>query len=327
MTSLVAIASKQVQLQELVACVEHFDVTDFSLHLFINQGRISPDHVRALIEEVCPTPRLDVSAFDIDDKRAITDILGQQADVVALPLYRSSGFYRRVPMLRKRSRIVHVTDGLGDLFTMWELQRAVIAKTPTALMKGAFVIPQLRACRADFEFNLFHPKKSPYAKTSLGVGRFPMTSRKRRLIDNLLKTHQPGALVIDGFDLSAERIATAVGVKSFIATNRDGGISINGRTHLGDEVICAEEVLDVIRPDFVVGCPSTALAAAKCLHADLPVFCITTPEAVRIRGPRFNEVFQAYASRFGIEFAGTGDVQSQFDHVSKLIPKDVRACA
>lgn len=331
MTTLVAIASKQVQLQELIACIRYFEVTDFRLHLFINQGRIDLDGVGLLIRELCPELRLEVSSFDIGDRTTIARILAQKADVVALPVYRASAFYRQVPALRRRSTIVHVTDGLGDLFSMWELQRAVIAKTPAALVKGALVIPQLRLCRADLEFNLFHPNKSPYARKSLGVGPFPMTAAKRRRLENLVRTHQPRALVIDGFDLTAERIAAGVRIDGYIATRRDGGIIINGRPHLDDQVICAEEVLEVMRPAVVVGCPSTALAAARRRHPDIPVFCITTPEAVKIRGPLFNKVFRRHASRFGIVFASTaGEVNAidlQLDRVRAAIPPAGRACA
>ncbi len=331
MTKLVAIASKQVQLHELIACARHFEVRDFRLHVFINQGRIDLDGVRLLIREFCPESRLEVSSFDIDDRATIARILGQKAEVVALPLYRASAFYRRVPALRRRSTIVHVTDGLGDLFSMWELQRAVIAKTPAALAKGALVIPQLRLCRADLEFNLFHPKKSPYARKSLGVGPFPMTAAKRQRLECLVRTHRPLALVIDGFDLTAARIAAGVRIGSYIATRRDGGIIVNGRPHLEDEVICAEEVLEVMRPTVVIGCPSTALVAARCLHAGIPVFCITTSEAVKIRGPLFNKVFRRHASPFGVTFAGAASnadaIDAQFDLIRTAIPPTIRACA
>ncbi len=293
----------------------------------MNQGRISLDDVRRLIQERCPNLRLDISTFDIDDRLAIGRILVEEADVVAFPLYRSSAFYRRIPALRRRSKIVHVTDGVGDLFTMWELQRAVIAKTPGALIKGALVIPQLALCRADVEFNLFHPQKTPYSKESLPVGAFPMTGAKRQLLDNLFKAHQPQALVIDGFDLTAERIAAGVGIGSYLATKRDGGININGRAYLPDQVICAEEVLEVMRPEAVVGCPSTSLAAARSVHENIPVFCITTPEAIKIRGPLFNTIFRAYADRFGITFTASDDVDEQFAAIRKKLEPSVRACA
>lgn len=297
------------------------------LHLFVNQGRISPEGVRLLVQEMCPRVRLDISTFDIENRAAIAEILEQEAEIVAFPLYRSSAFYRRVPGLRRRSTIVHVTDGIGDLFSMWELQRAVIAKTTGALIKGALVIPQLYACRADLEFNLFHPKKSPFAKRSLGVGAFPMTAAKRALLDSLFKAHGPQALIIDGFDLTAERIAAGAGVDSYLATRRDGGITINGRLYLEDEVICAEEVLEVMRPAMVIGCPSTALAAARCLHADIPVFCITTAEAIRIRGPRFNTVFRTYAKGFGVTFTNAEEIDMQLRLIRGLIPRAGRACA
>lgn len=328
MTSLVAIASKQVQLQEIVACIAHFAVDDVRLHLFNHQGRISEKGVRAVIGDACPGARLEVAAFRIDDRRAIADILEAPADIVAFPLYRARAFYRRVPMLHRRgSTVVHITDGVGDLFTMWELQRAVLAKTKLALLKGALVIPRLRLLRADVEFNLFHPRQTPYAKRSLPVGPFPIAPAKRLALDGLLKARQPDALVIDGFDLTAERIAAELGLDSYVATRRDGGILIDGRPALEGEIICAEEVLALMRPNLVVGCPSTSLAAARSLHPDLPTFCITTPEALRIRGPRFNAVFQHYAEHFGILFAHPGDVQAQLAEIRALIPGPSRACA
>jgi len=154
-----------------------------------------------------------------------------------------------------------------------------------------------------------------------------MTMAKRQLLDNLFKTHRPQALIIDGFDLSAERIAANVGVQSYLATKRDGGININGRTFLGEEVICAEEVLEVMRPEVVVGCPSTSLAAARCVHDEIPVFCITTPEAVKIRGPLFNQVFRIYARRFGVTFADSDDVDQQFATFRECLAPSARACA
>lgn len=328
MTRLVAIAAKQVQLQELVACIDHFAVDHVQLHLFNHQRRIGLDSVRATLEEACPRIRLELSIFDIDDKNAIGAILERPSDVVAFPLYRASAFYRRVPGLRRMGRwIVHVTDGLGDLFTMWELQRAVLAKTPTALLKGALVIPQLYAMRADLEFNPFHPQKTPYSKKSLPVGPFPMAAAKRRSLDALLKAHRPYALVIDGFDLTAEQIAGNLGIECYVATRRDGGIDLSGSLHLEDEVICAEEVLALTRPDLVVGCPSTSLAAARSVHPDLPTFCITTPEALRIRGPRFNAVFENYAENFGIVLTGSDDVTEQFARLQSRLPLPSRACA
>ncbi|MEM8949572.1 MAG: hypothetical protein AAGA21_00700 [Pseudomonadota bacterium] len=328
MERLIAFASKQVQLQELVACIEHFAIDDVRLHLFNHQGRISVDGVRKTLAEVCPRTTLDVASFDINDRRAIADILDQPADVVAFPLYRASAFYRGVPALRRRgTAIVHVTDGLGDLFTMWELQRAVIAKSTSALLKGALVIPQLYALRADVEFNIFHPEKTPYAKQSLPVGPFPMTSAKREALSGLLKVKRPSALVIDGFDLNAAEIAARLGLESYVATRRDGGIDISGSLFLEREIICAEEVLAAMRPKLVVGCPSTSLAAARSMHRDMPTYCITTPEALRIRGPRFNAVCQAYAERFGIIFAGSRDVAAQFDELRWRLPSSERACA
>lgn len=327
MTRLVAIASKQVQLQELVACIQYFLVDDVRLHLFNHQGRISLDGVRAAIAETCPSAGLDMSTFDIDDRRAIGAILDDPADIVAFPLYRASAFYRRVPMLKRRSTIVHVTDGVGDLFTMWELQRAVLARTPGALLKGALVIPQLYALRADVEFNIFHPRKTPYAKVSLPVGPFPIAATKRRKLDKLLEAERPQALVIDGFDLTADHIAGGLGLDSYAATRRDGGIDIGGRLFLEEEIICAEEVLTLMRPELVVGCPSTSLAAARGMHPDLPTFCITTPEALRIRGPRFNVVFQDYAERFGVVFPRPDAVSSQLDQLRSAIPRNALAFA
>ena len=327
MTNLIAIASKQVQLQELVACIKHFAVDDVQLHLFNHQGRISPDGVRATLSETCPGLRLEVSSFDIDNPAAIGEILDRPADIVAFPLYRASALYRRVPRLRHQSTIVHVTDGIGDLFTMWELQNAVIAKTRLALAKAALVIPQLYALRADVEFNLFHPKKTPYAKKSLPVGAFPMASGKRQRLQALLQTQRSRALVIDGFDLTAEGIAGALSLDGYVATRRDGGILIDGRLVLQDEIICAEEVLALMRPDLVVGCPSTSLAAARSMHPDLLTLCLTTPEALRIRGARFNVVFQAYAERFGIMFAQSSDVPAQLEELCSQLPRMVRASA
>ena len=327
MTSLIAIASKQVQLQEIVACIEHFAIDRLSLHLFNHQGRIAVDGASTLLAKACPSTRLDISTFDIGDRRAIAAILDRPADVVAFSLYRASAFYRRVRKLRRRSTIVHVTDGIGDLFTMWELQRAVIAKTPAALAKAALVIPQLQAWRADVEFNLFHPKKTPYAKRSLPVGPFPFSPEKKGKLKGLLDTERPGALVIDGFDLTAAHIARELGLESYVATRRDGGIDIEGRVHIEGEIICAEEVLALMRPDLVVGCPSTSLAAARCLHRDLPTFCITTPEALRIRGACFNTVFRRYAEEFGITFADGDDVAGQFDRLRSRLPAAVPACA
>jgi hypothetical protein len=284
--------------------------------------------VRATLGEACPGTTLDVATFAIDDRRVIGEILGEPADVVAFPLYRASAFYRRVPMLRRRgTTIVHVTDGIGDLFTMWQLQRAVIARTRLALLKGALVIPQLHALRADVEFNPFHPKKTPYARTCRPAGAFPIAAHKRHALDGLLKRHAPEALVIDGFDLTAERIAADLDLRSYIATRRDGGLLIDGRPALEDEIICAEEVLALMRPDLVVGCPSTSLAAARSLHPDLPTYCVTTKEALRIRGPRFNAVFQNYAARFGIRFARPGEVPAQLDEIRSLMPRAARACA
>jgi len=327
MTSLIAIASKQVQLQELVACIQHFDIDDVRLKLFNHQGRISPDGVRKTIGEICPKTRLDVGSFDIDSPQAIGEILDSPADVVAFPLYRASALYRRVPSLRRRSTIVHVTDGLGDLFTMWELQRAVIAKTGIALFKAALVIPQLYALRADFEFNLFHPKKTPYAKKCLPVGPFPIASAKREALDGLLKRFTPRALVIDGFDLTAEHIAAELDIESYVATRRDGGININGQIHLEDEIICAEEVLALRRPELVVGCPSTSLAAARALYPDIPTFCLTTSEALRIRGPRFNAIFEGYGKHFGIQFSKAGMTKDQLADFRQHIPRPDQACA
>lgn len=327
MTSLVAIASKQVQLQEILACIEHFAIDDVSLHLFDHQGRIDPEAVRTTLEEICPNIRSRVSSFDIDDPEAIGDILDRPADVVAFPLYRASALYRRVPALRRRgTTIVHVTDGLGDLFSMWDLQRAVLARTGTALLKGALVMPQLFYLRADLEFNLFHPKKTPYAKKSLPVGAFPIRSAKRQSLDGLLKTKRPDALVIDGFDLTAKRIAADLGLASYMATRRDGGIDIGGHVFLEREIICAEEVLALTRPDLVVGCPSTSLAAARSIYRDVPTFCITTAEAMRIRGRRFNDVFRNHADGFGIVFSDAVDVPAQIDQLRSKLPLQCPAC-
>ncbi len=291
------------------------------------QGRIGLNGVRRLIGELCPDVRLSVSTFDIDDRDRIGHILDDDADIVAFPLYRSSAFYRRIPLLSQRSKIVHVTDGVGDLFTLWEMQRAVIAKSKTALLKGALVLPQLALCRADLEFNIFYPARSPYAKTSLPVGPFPMVEAKRQRLDSLFKAHRRMALIIDGFDLSAEHIAAHAGINSYVATKRDGGITINGTRYLDDDVICAEEVLEVMRPDIVIGCPSTSLAAARMMHRNLPVYCITTPAALRSRGALFNKVFRTYAEGLGIIFADSEHVGEQFSTFRRLLTTMLRDCA
>ncbi len=328
MTSLTAIASKQVQLQEIAACIEHFAVDDVSVHLFNHQGRISVDGVRATLGDTYPGLGLSVSTFDINDRKAITSILDQPTDIAAFPLYRASAFYRHVPKLRRRDvTIVHVTDGIGDLFSMWDLQRAVLARTNITLLKSALAIPQLYARRADLEFNLFHPRKTPYAMRGLPVGAFPMTSGKRSRLDVTLKRYAPEALVIDGFDLTAEGIADGLGLKRYVATRRDGGLLIDGRHGLDDEIICAEEVLSLMRPDIVVGCPSTSLSAAAVIYPDLPIFCLTTDEARRVRGARFNDVFRAHTERFGVRFSDASELGDQLSDISQQLPRLLRASA
>jgi hypothetical protein len=322
MSGLIAIASKQVQLQEIAACIEHFAVDHASVHLFNHQARISVDAARATLGDNFPGLGLDLSTFDIDDRQAIADILDQPSDIAAFPLYRASAFYRHVPKLRRQGvRIVHVTDGIGDLFSMWDLQRAVLARTNITLLKSAFAIPQLYACRADLEFNLFHPLRTPYAKKGLPVGAFPMTSEKRSLLDVTLKRHAPEALVIDGFDLKADAMADDLGLKRYVATRRDGGLLIDGRLFLEDQIICAEEVLSLMRPHMVVGCPSTSLAAASTLHPGLPVFCLATEEARRVRGARFNDVFRAHTERLGVRFSDAKDLAGQLTDVSQQLPR------
>lgn len=327
MTSLTAIASKQVQLQEIAACIAHFNVTKAKLFLFNHQGRIDVEGAPSAIMAACPNVRLEIVTFDIDDRRAIAEILDQPADIAAFPLYRASAFYRRVPKLRRRGAVVHITDGIGDLFSMWELQHAVLARANAALIKSALVIPQLYALRADLEFNLFHPKKTPYAKQSLPVGPFPMADAKRHALGGLLKCYAPEALVIDGFDLTAAGIAEGLGFGSYAATRRDGGIEINGRPFLESEIICAEEVLALMCPDIVAGCPSTSLAAASALYPDLPTLCLTTPKAARIRGARFNHVFRGYAESFGIQFSRAQDLSEQLQDLRRHVPPAFSASA
>ncbi len=82
-----------------------------------------------------------------------------------------------------------------------------------------------------------------------------------------------------------------------------------------------------MRPNVVVGCPSTSLAAARSMHADISTFCITTSEALRIRGPRFNAVFQDYAERFGIIFAEPGSVEAQLGSLRALLASSDLAAA
>lgn len=327
MTSLIAIASKQVQLQEIATCIEHFSVDEIGLYLFNHQGRISVEGVRKTLRETCSRARIKVSTFDIDDQCAIADILNMPADIVAFPLYRASALYRRVPRLRRQSTIVHITDGIGDLFTMWELQSAVLARANLNLLKAALVIPQLYALRADLEFNLFHPEKTPYARKSLPVRPFPIAATKRKALENLLKRLTPEALVIDGFDLTADVIAGGLGLRSYVATRRDGGILIDGRLFLEEEIICAEEVLALTRPNVVAGCPSTSLAATRALYPDLPTFCLTTPEARRIRGHRFNDVFRNHAERLGIQFSKARDIPKQLSDLRQQLPPTLRASA
>jgi hypothetical protein len=328
MTSLIAIASKQVQLQEIAACIEHFAADQVSVHLFNHQGRISAEGVRSTLGETYAGVAIEVSTFDIDDRRAIVGILDQPTDIAAFPLYRASAFYHHVPKLRRRgSTIVHITDGIGDLFSMWDLQRAVLARTHVALIKSAIAIPQLYALRADLEFNLFHPRKTPYAKRSLPVGAFPMTSGKRSRLDGVLKRHAPEALVIDGFDLTAEGIAGDLGLERYVATRRDGGLLIDGRICLEEDIICAEEVLALMRPNLVVGCPSTSLTAASALYPDLPVYCLTTDEALHVRGARFNDVFRVHAEQFGVRFSEARDAKDQLSDIRQRLPPRLRASA
>ncbi|MEL6965506.1 MAG: hypothetical protein AAFO01_22340, partial [Pseudomonadota bacterium] len=73
--------------------------------------QIVPNEARQIVTEICPSVALDLSIFDIDDHAAIRTLLTEEADIVALPLYRSSAFYRAVPQLRRASTIVHLTDG------------------------------------------------------------------------------------------------------------------------------------------------------------------------------------------------------------------------
>jgi hypothetical protein len=240
-------------------------------------------------------------------------------DVLAAPLYHASAIYRRVPKLRRRCRIAHLTDGFGDLFSMWEQQRVIQAKAKIGLLKAALVIPQLYACRADLEFNPLHPATTPYAKKSFATGPFPITEGKRDVLHELFGTHENPALIIDGFDLTAAQIADGIGLESFLATRRDGGIIVNGHIELADDIICAEEVLEVVRPSMVIGCPSTVLAAARHRFDDLPVFCIRTKEADRVRGRSFNDVFEKYGRRFGMTFAGGRTLQEQLARIRDMI--------
>ncbi len=315
MVQLNAFVSKQVQLQELVACIRHFDICRLRLHLFGSHGQIVPGEARQILREICPSVQLDVMTFDIKDHRTVRALVALQADMIAFPLYHSSAFYLAISRLRKKSTIIHLTDGLGDQFTMWELQRAVLAKSTLRLLKGIAVTSFLRLCRADIEFSNFHPQISPYAKSSRPVGAFPMTERKVSYLSGLFGREKPDALIIEGFDLGAERIAAEAGIGSYVATRRSGGLNVSGKIHLSNQVVCAEEVLELMRPRMVIGCPSTSLVAARIAHEGTPVMCITSPEAAKVRGKHFNPIFRQHAKRYGVSFAESDDVEIQFSEM------------
>jgi hypothetical protein len=326
---LVAIVSKQVQLQELFACIRHFGIDHLSLHLTTDRGRINEAGIDQLLVEHFPELDVDIKSFQVEDREMVRTILAEEAAVFAVPVYRSSAIYRRVPRLRRRGKVVHVTDGLGDLFSMVELQRAVLARTPLQLLKGvALVVPTLRLCRADLEFNLFHPRRSAYARASLPVGPFPLSREKRARLEELARSFRPEVLVIDGFDLTAGDIAAGAGITSYIASRRQGGVIVDGKLQLQDQVICAEEVIEVMRPGVVIGCPSTALAAARQVDPAAKVFCITTPKATLVRGPMFNTVFKHYAESCGVTFAPNGlSAVGQLKCFKAMMSRAIPACA
>ena len=320
MVQLSAFLSKQVQLQELVACIRHFDVCRLRLHLFGSRGQIVPSEAQQVLHETCPSVHISIMTLDIKDHRAIRTLVSQKADLVAFPLYHSSAFYSAVPRLRRKSKIIHLTDGLGDQFTMWELQRAVLAKSTFRLLKGIAVISFLPLCRADIEFSSFHPHKSPYAKSSHPVGAFPMTKQKVSYLSNLFRQEKPDILIIEGFDLDAERIAAEARIGSYVATLKSGGLNVGGKVHLENQVVCAEEVLELMRPKMVIGTPSTSLVAARMVHDGMPVMCITSPEAAKVRGKDFNQIFRQHAKRFGVSFAESDHIEDQFVEMRKWLP-------
>lgn len=315
MVSLNAFLSKQVQLQELVACLRHFSVDELRLHLFGKHGQIHPSEAEDVLREAFPSLQLHLTAFDIKDHRTVRSLLSEQADLIAFPLYHSSAFYTAIPRLRRGSTIVHLTDGFGDQFSIWDMQRAVLAKSTWGLLKGGVISALLPLCRADIEFSNFHPRTSPYAKRSRPVGAFPMTKEKRRVLSELFQREKPRVLIIEGFDLSAEKIAVMAGIDGYVATKRSGGIDVNGETYLTEHVICAEEVLELMQPKLVIGCPSTSLIAARLADDDIPVICITTPRAAKMRAKPFNAIFRRHAQPYGVRLTGSDDVDEQFAEI------------
>jgi hypothetical protein len=319
---LISLINKQGQLQEVVACIDHVQPEQVQVHLL--GWRTSAADLEALLAERYPALRRQIAPLDLGDPAALAAVFSQPAELFALPIYHASALYRRVPWLRRRSRVVHITDGLGDLFSMWELQRAVLAPP---LLKSLLVLPMLALCRADLEFNPFFPSCSPYSRRSLPVAPFPMARAKRRLLTELIGAYRPRALVIDGFGVTAPTIAAGVGLASYAATQRQGGLMIDGFVHLRRHVVCTEELMQVFRPEVVVGCPSTALVAAKCVHPDVPVLCLAPPTAIRDRGPRFNQVFRKHASRFGVLFVDEDGLEPQLRAFAASLPSVVHACA
>ncbi len=309
MTNLVAIIMKQVQLQELVACARHVDARQIRLHVM--DRRVDVRDAASALAEHCPEAQLRMLRTSRDDDAALAALFTAPADVFALPIYHASAFYRRIPALRRQATVVHVTDGLGDLFTPWQLQRTVLAPARTSLPKSLAVVAALRLCRADLEFNPFHPRCSAYAQTSLPADRLPISEQKRRQLRQLIPPDQPRSMVIDGFGLAAEKIAARFGLARYVAPQREGGVIVDGRRAMAGQVICAEELIQILRPDAVIGCPSTSLVAAKLAFPDLPVFCLTPPTANQVRGPGFTTLFRRYASQFGVAFLDAPGVESQ----------------
>jgi len=301
----VAIVKKPADKDEILSALDYFKPDRVTLFIFKDSLRIESEDVkkwflsRLLTLEVL---LLDTKALTRNSFILTLDKL-DAFQAIAIPIGNHRAFYKSVPLLKKKGiKIIHVSDGVIDAFSLFGFCMSVKWKNFKSLFKLVVMYFEFLQGKADYCFFQLYPLPACLAKHTL-----PLTSKTAgvlpKSIMKLILEKKVATLLLPGWGEDEADLQKTFNLKSnYCATTKSKHIIINGQQLSLDTFITAEDVIHLGIIDRIYATASTAVYYAKLVNPDIYCKVLLNGYLNRQYGQYYEYFFRKKGQELGIEF-------------------------
>lgn len=285
---------KVAVLPQLQAILNRYPVSELTLVYHTQGGRMSEAVIRRCGLEGLAGRRVEFHGFNFfkEFPQFYQLARSQKWDLVAIPFVGGRVYYRLRYWFDKSVKFIVINDGTCECSSLLDFYRRIRIHKPLDYVKAILMLTEM-AClaRGEEAYSIFYPLKSCFAKAVFPASPLPVPAEKAVRIRKMVSAPGPVEYAVQGYGLKYEDIVRKFKFRNPVTTVKQPLDS--------QDFVSGEEVVDVLRPQRVVGYCCEVLMYAKKLYPETECIAIMDPETDEKWGRQHNAIYRKQAGLIG----------------------------